>query len=130
MPNQIRRTPLLGAIGFLLAATLGWGQAAKEQSPEVHEKYKGTATVLKNGKPIQVRASLSQMVVAGRQQITLPAHGFVLMQLRGGKLTVSIDGKEEHHVNGDFWVVPANAKVSIVATGETAILEMISLSVP
>jgi hypothetical protein len=133
MRNRIGRTILLVVVSWRPAGLL-WGQpqpAGKQPGMETRERYQGSVTVLKNGKPVQVRGAIRQITLPGHQQVTqLPAQGFSLMQLRGGSLTILINGKEEKHVSGDFWVVPANAKVSLTATGETATVEMISLSVP
>jgi hypothetical protein len=126
------RISFLAVLGIAAVPALCWGQAQSATSSkrlEVLEKYQAAPTVLKDGKSVPVRARLSQIVVAGREPLTdLPTHGFMLMQLRGGKVSITINGKEEKHVNGDFWVVPANAKISISATGETATVEIISLS--
>ncbi len=127
------RTSLLIAIGFLSTVVPAWSQQrpAANSTMETREKYQGTATVLKSGKPVQVRAAIRQIIVQGHQHVAeLPGRGFFLLQLRGGKITAVINGKEEKHVAGDFWVVPANAKMSFDATGETATIEVVSLNVP
>jgi quercetin dioxygenase-like cupin family protein len=121
------------ALGFLSTAVPALSQQRPAANPnmETRDKYQGSATVLKNGKPVPVRAAIRQIIVQGHQHVAeLPARGFLLLQLRGGKITAVINGKEEKHVAGDFWVVPANAKMSLDATGETATIEVVSLDVP
>ena len=121
------------AIGLVSSAITVWSQQRPAANPnmETRDKYQGSATVLKSGKPVPVRAAIRQITVQGHQHVAeLPARGFLLLQLRGGKITAVINGKEEKHVAGDFWVVPANAKMSFDATGETATIEVVSLDVP
>jgi quercetin dioxygenase-like cupin family protein len=121
------------AIGLVSSAITAWSQQRPAANPnmETRDKYQGSATVLKSGKPVPVRAAIRQIIVQGHQHVAeLPARGFLLLQLRGGKITAVINGKEEKHVAGDFWVVPANAKMSFDATGETATIEVVSLDVP
>ncbi len=127
------RVPLLIALGLVSSAITAWSQQRPAANPnmETRDKYQGSATVLKSGKPVPVRGAIQQITVQGHQHVAeLPARGFLLLQLRGGKITAVINGKEEKHVAGDFWVVPANAKMSFDATGETATIEVVSLDVP
>jgi len=95
------------------------------------EKFQGAATLVDTkGKPRMVRAAVHQWTILGEQRIPeFQEHGFLLVQLLGGKVSTVIDGKEQRRVKGEFWVVPANAKMSIHATGETATLEVTILSI-
>src|SRR6266581_2152036 len=97
----------------LAATTLAQKQEGINTATIQHsEKFQGAATLLdKGGKPRMVRASVRQW------------------QILGGKVTTVIEGKEQKRVSGEFWVVPANARMSIHATGETATLEVTVLSI-
>jgi len=78
-----------------------------------------------SGKSKNVRVAVHQWTILGEQRIPeLQERGFLLVQLLGGKVTTVIDGKEQRRAKGEFWIVPANAKMSIHATGETATLEV------
>ncbi len=91
-------------------------------------RLESSVTVLgKDGNPRPVKAALRRWVIPGKQRAELDEHGFLLVQLRGGKVTVTMDGKEQKHVPGDFWVVPANSKMSIQVLTETAGLDVLSL---
>jgi len=95
------------------------------------EKFQGAATLLDTkGKPSMVRAAVHQWTILGEQRIPeFQEGGFLLVQLLGGRVSTVIDGKEQKRAKGEFWVVPANARMSVHATGETATLEVTILSV-
>ena len=91
-------------------------------------RMESSATLVgKDGKPRPVKAALRRWVIPGKQRAELDERGFLIIQLRGGKVNVTMDGKEQKHVPGDFWVVPANSKMSIQVLTETAGLDVLSL---
>jgi len=93
-------------------------------------RLQSSATVLsKDGKVRPVKAALRRWIIPGKQLAELDERGFLLIQLRGGKVTVTIDGKEQKHAPGDFWVVPANSRMTIQVTTETAGLDVLSLDI-
>jgi quercetin dioxygenase-like cupin family protein len=136
---RARRSLLTSAVATLVsvclplaATTLAQKQEGINTATIQHsEKFQGAATLLeKGGRPRTVRASVHQWTILGDQLIPeFQEHGFLLVQLLGGKVTTVIEGKEQKRVSGEFWVVPANARMSIHATGETATLEVTVLSI-
>jgi quercetin dioxygenase-like cupin family protein len=136
---RARRSFLTSAVAGLVfgclplaATTLAQKQEGINTATIQHsEKFQGGATLLdKGGKPRMVRASVHQWTILGDQLIPeFQEHGFLLVQLLGGKVTTVIEGKEQKRSSGEFWVVPANARMSIHATGETATLEVTVLSI-
>ncbi len=99
-------------------------------SVERRELFTGVATLMgKQSKPREVRAAMVRWVVRPGQRIAeFPEHAFLLIQMRGGTVTTVIDGKEDRHVTGDFWVVRAGAKMSIQCIGEAATFDVMTLS--
>jgi hypothetical protein len=74
MQNRMGRI-LLAGVTSLCPSGLLWGQpqsTEKQPGLETRERYQGMASVLKNGKPVQVGATMRQITVAGHQQLTLP----------------------------------------------------------
>jgi len=90
------------------------------------DKFQSSATLLDTrGKPRNIRVAVHQWTILGEQRIPeFQEHGFLLVQLLGGKVSTVIDGKEQRRAKGEFWVVPATSKMNIHATGETATLEV------
>jgi quercetin dioxygenase-like cupin family protein len=134
-----RRCFLATAAVSLVLGYFGLGPAAFAQKQERSttatiqrlERFQAVATLLgKSGKSVAVHAAVHEWTILGEQRIPeFQEHDFLLVQLLGGKVTTVIDGKEQRRAKGEFWVVPANAKMSINATGETASLEVTTLSI-
>jgi quercetin dioxygenase-like cupin family protein len=59
----------------------------------------------------------------------LPESGFLLVTVRAGKVTTTINGQTQQRRTDDFWTVPENTRMSVEASGEAALLEVLSLSV-
>jgi quercetin dioxygenase-like cupin family protein len=104
-------------------------QSNPESLPHV-DRFVGSATLkTAGGQTRQVRATIRRWSLPGKQRVpALPESGFVLLELRAGKVTVTIDGKEEKHTTGDIWTVAANTKMSLEVTGEAATLDTVSLA--
>ncbi len=84
----------------------------------------------KGGASRHATVTIRQWTVPGKQKIeALAERGFLLVTVRAGKVTTTIAGKQEKRVTDDFWTVPENAKMSVEAAGEAAVLEVISFNV-
>ena len=96
---------------------------------EVFERFSGTLNVrAPNGSPRAVQAILQNWGIPNGQTITtFPLMGYLVMELTGGDLTISIDGQETKHEAGDFWVVPDRTKFSITTGNDTAALQVLSI---
>lgn len=64
--------------------------------------------------------------VLGQQSIRVP--DFTLFHVRGGKIRVFTDGKEETKTTDMYWTLPAGATLTLQVKGETALLDVITLS--
>ena len=136
---RARRSLFASAVASLVSSCLPLAATTLAQKQEGintatiqrSEKFQGAATLIdKGGKPRMVRASVHQWTILGDQLIPeFHERGLLLVQLLGGKVTTVIEGKEQKRASGEFWVVPANARMSIHATGETATLEVTVLSI-
>jgi quercetin dioxygenase-like cupin family protein len=122
------------ALGWLVSSSMAFAQKQEISTATIQhvEKFQGATTLLdKSGKPRMVRAAVHHWTILGEQRIPeFEERGLLLVQLLGGKVTTVIDGKEQKRSKGEFWVVPANAKMSIHATGETATLDVTVLNIP
>lgn len=126
---------LLAAACLLLACSAIEVLAQKNDiaalSLQPREIFSSTATLTDKGKPQEVRCTLSRWLIPPHKRIAeFPVHAFLLIQLRAGGVITAIDGTEEKHVTGDYWVVPANAKMSVQCVGEACTLDVMTLSLP
>jgi quercetin dioxygenase-like cupin family protein len=116
-----------------VTAPLGMAQKRPEGPTETlrsKQRFQLSATLLdKTSKTRAVQVSARQWDVLGNQRIVrFPEHGFLLVQLLGGRVTTIIDGKQQKRQHGEFWTVPANSQMSVVASGEDATLQVISFT--
>jgi quercetin dioxygenase-like cupin family protein len=104
-----------------------------ENAVQAIERFdnKQMAVAVKGGKPAVVHVAIHDWLIQGKQKIEkFPAQGQLLVQLHSGKITTVISGKEEKHLPGDFWVVPAGASMSVQVTSESAALHVVALGKP
>ena len=93
------------------------------------DRLEAATTVMnKEGKPLPVNGTLRHWIIPGKRTVEISEPGFLLVELRGGKVSTVIDGKEEKRVPGDFWTVPAKGKMTIQVTGESAGLDVLSVT--
>lgn len=106
-------------------------QKAGEEAVRQLEKFRGTAKVNpKSGVSKDASMSVRQVSVPGKQRVDVPLdRGFHVVTLRAGDITAAIDGNEEKHSTGDIWTVKENSRMTVTASGEAAVLEVMSLVV-
>ena len=93
-------------------------------------RFDGTAQFKgKGGANKNAHVTIRQWTIPGKQKMDVPEKGFLLVTLRAGKVTTTINGKEDKRRTDDFWTVPENAKMTVEAAGEAAIIEVISINV-
>jgi len=122
--------------GTFLAALLCLIPASdRAQTPQADmvapvSRFDGTAQFKgKGGANANAHVTIRQWTIPGKQKMDVPEKGFLLVTLRAGKVTTTINGKEEKRRTDDFWTVPENAKMTVEAAGEAAIVEVISINV-
>lgn len=93
-------------------------------------RFDGTAQFKgKGGANKDAHVTIRQWTIPGKQKMDVPEKGFLLVTLRAGKVTTTINGKEDKRRTDEFWTVPENAKMTVEAAGEAAIIEVISINV-
>ena len=130
--------PVVAFLLLVYASSVGMARAQKTpNSPNLEQRnrFDGSTTLLgKAGRTETIHVTMRQWVVSGRQPVRdfpgFPGHGFLLVQLRAGKVITVIDGKQERRIGSDFWVVPPNSQMLVQVIGETANLDVLDLRIP
>src|SRR5579863_3209785 len=108
---------------------LPFSQYAQKATPA--NRFEGDAQFKdKNGKSKGAHVTIRQWSIPGKQKVdALPERGFLLVTVRAGKVTTTIGGEQKQRVTGDFWTVQEDQRMSVEATRETAVLEVVSFTV-
>jgi quercetin dioxygenase-like cupin family protein len=130
------RMAVLFSIVCLIPAT-GRAQPQEPNAPPADampvpvNRYQGDAHFKgKDGRTRDAQVGIRQWTIAPRQKVdALPESGFLLVTVRAGKVTTTINGQTQQRRTDDFWTVPENTRMSVEASGEAALLEVLSLSV-
>jgi len=127
--SRVLRTAALAPIVCLMPCMQNAQTPETDIATPVNRFEGGAQFKGKGGKPQNARITIRQWTIPGKQKVEVPERGFLLVTLRAGKVTTTIGGKEEKRHTDDFWTVPENAKMSVEAAGEAAVLEVISFTV-
>jgi len=85
----------------------------------------------RDGRAQALRVSLHEWtLVAGRDVPRFPADGDLLVHLRAGRVTTTVDGQSTARSEGEFWLVPAGKAMAVRVTTEMATIETINMSKP
>jgi hypothetical protein len=82
----------------------------------------------KEGKTAALKVGLHTWSIdgaLGRQSIRTGQ--FTLFRVRGGKIRVFLDGKEEMKSTDEYWSVQAGTTVTLQVKGETALLDVLTI---
>ena len=125
------------AAGFFV--TSGWGQAPSEATTSgntaaanlrVREGFQAPLVLMtKQGESIVLKVATHKWSidgVFGRQSIRL--NDFTLLQVRGGSIVTFIDGTALVKTADDYWTMPAGSVLTFKVKGETALLEVMTVS--
>ncbi len=132
MWRWMRRTPLMFVT--LAGATLALGQQRGTESKAEHgmealTRFQGKVAVRTKTavlRPLSV--AIRNWQLHGTQRIeAFPERGSLVIQLHSGKVKTVINGKEAERKQGEFWFVPAGARMSVEVTSESALLQVFSL---
>jgi hypothetical protein len=133
--TRVNAGACLAALGLILipvAAPLAAEKAASGSTEtfRAKDRFQLSATVQdKAGRTRTIRVSARQWDILGNQRaLQFPEHGFLLVELLGGRVTTVIGGKEQKRHHGEFWTVPAGTPMSVTAVGEDATLNVVSFS--
>jgi quercetin dioxygenase-like cupin family protein len=116
--------------GFGADAQLASGDAAEQLAP-LRRADETLAVTGRDGRVQALRVALHEWtLVAGRDIARFPADGNLLVQLRAGRVTTTIDGQSMARSEGEFWVVPAGKTMALRVTTEMATIATTSVSSP
>jgi hypothetical protein len=113
-------TPLAGLFLLLFLTT----PRAQTRSPDVQriERFRGSVRLA--GKEVRVAIDTWLLPNATTiENLQLPLHGNTVMELRGGSVFTSIDGKRLKRSPGDFWTVPPTAPVRLETENDSAAVQ-------
>jgi hypothetical protein len=126
---------LVYACGVAPRAAVQEGAARKEALVDPQKVFRATeafqvplALKTKEGKTAVLKVGLHTWSIdgaLGRQSIK--TNEFTLFRVRGGKIRVSQDGKEEMRSTDEYWTVPAGTTVTLQVKGETALLDVLTI---
>ncbi len=93
------------------------------------ERFDNVTTLrTKDGKRRDIHIVIRNWIIHPGEKVSrFPEPGFMIVQLRAGKVIVVIDGKEQKHQTGEFWAVPAGSSMSIQVTSESAVLQTMAV---
>ena len=132
----------LAVISMALASGAGL-QAFGQRRQEGKEAFANPATAFRavegfqSSLSLKTKAGVTRAVkvamhtwsidgASGRQSIRLT--DFMLFHVRGGKIRVFSDGKEEIKTTDMYWTLPAGATLTLQVKGETALLDALMVS--
>jgi hypothetical protein len=139
---KVARRCFLAFIFFAMAygtALQGFGQAQKESKEAFADPAKAFRAVegfqsllslkTKAGKTAKLNVGLRRWSIdgaLGRQNIRVP--DFTLFHVRGGKIRVFSGGKEDIKTTDMYWTLPADSTLTLQVKGETALLDVMTIS--
>jgi len=127
-------------IGLLLLTWLGTyllsresgavGQSAKDEnqisSYELLAKgVVGTAPFQVQFKSAPLRLELRNLIMGRGETESIPTPTRILLELRQGAVTITVNREKQSRSQGDFWVVDKGSSFTIQNSGEIAVLRAI-----
>jgi len=128
-------------IGLVLLALLGThllsqksgavGQSAQEENRRV-SSYEllakgvvGTAPFQAQFKSAPLRLELRNLIMGRGETESIPTPTRILLELRQGAVTITVNREKQSRSQGDFWVVDQGSSFTIQNPGEVAVLRAI-----
>jgi hypothetical protein len=82
----------------------------------------------REGMARRLRVVMRNWIIDNRRQIArFPEEGFLIVQLRAGKLTTTIDGKRDERTEDEFWTVPVGSVMSVETGNDSAIIQTVAI---
>lgn len=123
-------TPLLSltACVALCTATASAQQAVADSGYQVLTKGLLAGPVF----PIQFRTAklrleTRNLIMGPGKAESVPITTRTIMELRGGAVTATLNGKRVEHVPGDFWVVKQGDTLSLENQGDVAVIRAVQI---
>jgi hypothetical protein len=94
------------------------------------DRFDGTVTLkTKDGKVRQLRVVVRNWIIDNRRQVAkFPEKGFMVVQLRGGELATTIDGKRQQRKEDEFWTVRAGSAMGVETGNDSAIVQILAIT--
>jgi hypothetical protein len=129
-------TVLLTAITFHPFAQGGGQEKQPTQKPPAGESSKAGYEVLAKGvvagpmfqtqfKSAPLRLEFRNWIMGRGDTETIPTPTRILMELRQGSITTTINGEKSERRSGDFWMVEKGAALRIQNPGEVGVVRAI-----
>ena len=124
---------------LLLALPRAWGQAHAEvkgastdaaKTFRVREGFHAPLSLkTKQGKAVSLNVAVRTWSIDGTLgPQTIRVDDFTIFQMRSGKIQTQADGKDVIKIADDFWTMPAGSTLIFKVKGETALLEVVTVS--
>jgi hypothetical protein len=136
----MRRIIFISALLILLPLDLASGQtpgereqAAKPTLRPPIERFNGTTKFRVRNQQgqeqlVEVQVSIHNWIINGGQKIAalpFPAQGYLITQLRGGKLTTIINGQRQSRREDEFWTVPSEKLMGLETDNDSAVIQTV-----
>jgi hypothetical protein len=133
--------PVVLAAAILLVGAIGCRrETVKEQvftdvarRMQSVERFVGETRVRTAQGTAVVRVDIRNWTFGGGlkvDELPLQTRGLMIVQLRGGNLATVIDGQRQERREGEFWTVPAGARMGIETAGDSAVIQTIVIAQP
>jgi hypothetical protein len=75
----------------------------------------------------KLRLEIRNLIVGHAKANQVPTPTDILMELRGGIVTTTINGQSQERIQGDFWTVEKGASLAIENQGQAAVIRAVYL---
>jgi hypothetical protein len=125
-----RHLSRIAAVAFGIACTAAFA-AAQAPAPgtiSAIDRFSGRLPMAQKAAPIAVQYQIWSLA-PGTKDAALPlrAKGYVVYELRAGKLTTVIDGKPDARREGEFWLVRPDQTIAFEAEDDSVVVHTILL---
>jgi hypothetical protein len=75
----------------------------------------------------KLRVEIRNLIIGHAKADQVPTPTDILMELRGGVVTTTINGQPQERIQGDFWTVEKGASLAIENQGQAAVIRAVYL---
>lgn len=133
MISTALRSLLLVFILLFAAQPIRMSSAQESQEKAVPAPYYSLVTEGMLAGPVfpyqfqsaKLRLEVRNLILGRSKASDVPTPTDILMELRGGAVTTTINGQAQEHIQGDFWTVEKGSKLTIENQGQVAIIRAV-----
>ena len=100
-------------------------KAGRAYYAQVTEGMIGSAAFPYQFTSAKLRLEVRNLVMGHSKAGDVPTPTDILMELRGGIVTTTINGQAQERIQGDFWTVEKGSKLAIESPGPVAVIRAI-----